>query len=329
VYASLALPSTLENKFVGSVEVHTYWRKYDSKRKAVGDVIPGSDSYESLNDLIVDSRLQGEPLIPRVRRVHYQDFGLGKVMVWVKGENFLPGTQVMVGDERLSGAHNGLYIQGEQDLIFVVPTSSLALSEQPSIIGQFGPPVPICQDSLQPKDTLICTPQDPSSPTRADFGLKVVNVHITPSDIQTSKLAILISSRNNAYPKDDLRPLVIIGQSVYGIGGNIVESRRNGKILELVLDVPTQTLRNARRIVVRELFGGSSYTDEIALRNNPLVTMPDDFAATGVGVLRADDKQVDLAITGTNFRRRFVSQLGKPRFRWQRVDHVRVAATAH
>lgn len=135
----------------------------------------------------------------------------------------------------------------------------------------------------------------------ASFGLKVVNVHITPIDIQTSNLAILISSKNNAYPKDTLRPVVIIGQTVYGIGGNVVESKRNGKMLELVLDVPTQALRNARRIVVKELFGGLSYTDEIRLRNNPMVTMLDDFSATGVAVLRTAEKQVDLAITGGNF----------------------------
>jgi hypothetical protein len=303
VYASLALPNTQASDFRGTVEVHTYWRRYDSKRKTVGEPIAGSDRYESLDDLVVGSKLlRGESLMPTVREVHYQDYGLGKVMVWVRGENFLPGTQVVIGDQRLDNADRGLFIQGEQDLVFVTPASLLALSEQPRILGQFGPPVPICLEGLLRPDNKTCAPEV-STATEANFGLKIAAVQITPVDLQTSRLTILMSSRNNAPPKQDLKPVVIVGQSAYGIGGNPVGSRRTKAMVELSLTVPTQALRDARKIVVKELFGGADYTDEVALRDNALVTMPDDFTATGVVLLSSDDIQADLAITGSNLSR--------------------------
>jgi hypothetical protein len=298
VYAALALPVNAGNDFAGQVEVHTYWRRYDLKKKTVGDLIPGSDSYERLDDLVVNSELlRGTPLQPKVAALDYQDPGPGKVLVWLKGENFLPGTQVIVGDQILNTADKGLFIQGEEDLRFIVSSQQLALSDQPRIIGRFGSPVPICRDYIKPDGNCVVSETLASEP---EFGLKLSDLRIVPVDAQNSRVTVEVRSAHNTSPRKDLRPIAIVGSTPYGIGGVPLTIKDKGSMLELSFTAPTQSLRDAGRIRVKAPFLVKAFSDEIAVDTSALV-MADDFTATSVVVLSTSEADADLAIIGTNF----------------------------
>lgn len=306
VYASLALPATQNEDYEASVVVRTYWRYYDTKKKTVGDMIPGSDSYQRLDNLVVNSDfVRGVPLQPKVETVNFQDAGQGNVLVWLQGSNFLPGTTVIVGNQVLDSAAKGLFIQGESDLRFIVPAQQLANSDQPLVIGQYGAPVPICNPKLgmtsRGGDSRCAAVG--SIRQEPNFGLKIAGLTVVPVDARNSRVTLLVTSRNNG-PLDETvssRPVVLVGESAYGIGGTPLTKVGRGALLELSFVAPTQSIRNAGKVGVRSLFFGDEYSDEVPITDLAAFDMADDFTASEVKVLFSSETEAQLAITGSGF----------------------------
>lgn len=298
VYASLALPVSENEKFEGEIEVHTYWRSYDLKKKTVGDIIAGSESFSRLQNLVVNSDfIRGVALQPQIARVDYQDAGDGQVLVWVRGSNFLPGTQVIVGDQILDRAEKGLFIQSENDLRFIVAAQQLAFSDEPRIIGRFGSPIQICNDEFR-SDNGNCEPKA-FHMSEAAFGLKIKNVEIVPVDAQNARVSILVSSEHNTLPRSNLRPIVLMGKMAYGIGGSPLEITERDRSLELSFTAPLQSIRAAGKLRVKAPFLVRNFSTEATITGGAI--LPDDFTATGVTILSSSDTSADLAIAGTNF----------------------------
>ena len=78
VYVMLALPTDVDSQYQANVESMTYWRKYDSKTKTVGQIITGSWSPWSSEQVPVYQQISYDGgLSPKIRNIAVDDAGDG------------------------------------------------------------------------------------------------------------------------------------------------------------------------------------------------------------------------------------------------------------
>ncbi len=289
VFAVLALPATDFNDYVGRVEARTFWRKYDSKKKTVGDYIEGSDSYRQLNNLEVPGVLLmgNEPLQPEAVSLDWMDAGQGNILVTSRGQHYLPGMGIILGNLLIDNAEKGLLLQSDKSFRWLVSGQRLALLDDALMAGRFGPPIRL---------------RDPVA--RADTGtrhLTITLVATSPLDAQNSKVTVGLLCTAAA----DFNPIIILGGKVYGFGDaplvKVINAPAAGGGRNMVVEfvAPTQSIREASKLTARLLFFGRDYTDE-RLAANFTPPAGDAFATNKVIVLTAGAVNL-FGITGSGF----------------------------
>ena len=138
VYAVLQLPRCEDDEKAEhapqsfSVAVRTCWRDFCVRNRAVGNEISGtSQGWQWANEDVTvpcESRTDfaKEPWIKEMR---WHALGDGKFRITILGDNFWPGTQVLVGKDRFCEASSSLTRCGHDAMSFVAPVSELALSD--------------------------------------------------------------------------------------------------------------------------------------------------------------------------------------------------------
>jgi hypothetical protein len=253
VFATLALPSTDFNNFVGRVETRTYWRKYDSKKKTVGDYIEGSDTYRQLNDLKVPGVLMmaSEPLQPEAVSLDWMDTGQGNILVTSRGSHYLPGMGIILGNLLIDSVEKGLVLQSDKSFRWLVSGQRLALVGDALLAGRFGPPARL-RDPIALADT-------------GAHNLSITQVITSPLDAQNSKIRVGLHCTAAA----DFNPVIILGGKAYGFSDaplvkvSSTPAAGGGRNMVLEFVAPTQTLREATKLTARLLFFGRDYTDEM------------------------------------------------------------------
>lgn len=126
-------PNRTRSEDLGTVQVASYWRKFNSKTGAVGEEILGSytDYRASLTTTILDLNI-GRSLFS-VR--HLDDLHDGSVFADVAG-SFPGGTYVRLGSKALRDEASGLQLQSDE-LNFTATVQDLAL-ERPYIVFRDG-----------------------------------------------------------------------------------------------------------------------------------------------------------------------------------------------
>ncbi|MEP7342480.1 MAG: hypothetical protein ABI977_32430, partial [Acidobacteriota bacterium] len=293
VYAVLALPNDGTSKFDGQVEVRTYWRRYDAKRKAVGPVIETSRSFRRLAGLNVEAGfLAGAALRPKADNIEWQDAGDGKVWVKVKGENFLPGTSVVLGGQKLETASAGLYLSDERNLRFLVEAKQLARLPAPAIVGRFGAQVPLVDAGVESESERVSS----------SWGIKILKVEVEPSAGPLSQVRVTVTSRRYGRLLDSVKPIVTVGEQAFGfLDHPITAIRSSPATMDLIFVAPTQTIREAGRVVVRRLFWEhDDWSDDLDI-NDLNFQMPSAFTAAEAITLAATATDVVLAVRGSGF----------------------------
>src|SRR6185295_18575958 len=230
--------------FVGRVEARTFWRKYDSKKKTVGDFIKGSESYRVLNDLNVFGKLSsdGELLQPEAAALDWMDVGQGNILVTSRGAFYLPGMGIILGGQFIDAPEKGFLLQSDASFRWLVSGQRLALVDDALVAGRFGPPAKL---------------RDPIA--RADLGarnLTITRVDTSALDSQNSKVrASLFCSR-----PDDFTPIIVFGGKAYGFSDaplvKVVNAPAAGGGRNMVVEFValTQTLLEASKLTARLLF---------------------------------------------------------------------------
>jgi len=117
-FVQLAMPTLESVNCFGSIQIRTYWRRFDQKQGTTGNVIPES--------VLVSRRTFSIPrfdLSPRVDAINYEDLGDGSVLVSVNG-NYLAGTYVQLGPVRYDAGKN--LIVEDSGVKFTVPAAALS-----------------------------------------------------------------------------------------------------------------------------------------------------------------------------------------------------------
>ncbi len=293
VYVTLAFPNQQTEDFIGAVEVRTHWRKYNSKKKLVDEVIAYSQNSQRLPDLVISHNFAGgEPLTPHIEQVEWEEAGQGKASVRIRGSNFLPGTKVLVGDQLLETSQNGFYLHDERNLRFIVPLQQLAVLDEVFLIGQIGPAVALHNSLLN--NTEDCLSR----------GFVIEMLEAKPIDTQMTKVTVTLKAGNkdgqSACSLSDFqtntRPIVLVGNTVYGTKEKPITIERKDKDRLIIFTAPTSDLKTAGRVIVRTPFLGESFKAEKTLPQLAAV-----FNATKVTLLSKSDSKVSLAISGSNF----------------------------
>ncbi|MDT7781367.1 MAG: hypothetical protein QOC99_3879 [Acidobacteriota bacterium] len=289
VFATLALPATDLNDFAGKVEARTFWRKYDPKNKTVGDYINGSDTYQQLNNLNVPGVLAmaSEPLQPQAVSLDWMDAGQGNILVTSRGQHYLPGMGIILGNQVIDNAEKGLFLQSDKSFRWLVPGHQIALVEDALLAGRFGPPARL-RDPLAPANT-------------GAHNLTIMQVATSPLDAQNSTVRVGLHCTAAA----DFNPVIILGDKAYGFSDAplvkvaSVPAAVGGRNMVLEFVAPTQTLREATKLTARLLFFGRDYTDEL-LATNFMPPAGSAFMTSKVVVLTAGATNL-FAITGSGF----------------------------
>jgi hypothetical protein len=192
VFAQLALPIGIGNRYAPVVLVQTRWREYDEKRQVVGAVYSGSCSvYQDTDPIVVDSPIS-------VSQVYVDDMGGGILKVSAKGKFFQQGFSVMSGPNLIGPAPlDGQHIQ------FFANAENLLLMDDLKLLAENGQTTSLGIDSTRGKSCGIQTASMNAVP-RPD-GTSLVEAQLTTGaayDLTTDKAP---------------QPLFLIGSQVYGL----------------------------------------------------------------------------------------------------------------
>lgn len=119
------------------ITVKTYWRKYDRKRLTMHERIEHQENQGPFELSVFRPKQILDLLSPKVNTLNWLPLGPSNFVASVRGENFFPGTQVMLGEKTLTDASNGLLIKSEL-LMEIRGAMSDLISGQAFISGRYG-----------------------------------------------------------------------------------------------------------------------------------------------------------------------------------------------
>ena len=307
VYALLALPNKNDQYFQGNVQVRTHWRKYDSKTRTAGELIANSENLQILTPLHIPPVSKFDNIVqPQIdsETITWTDAGNNLINVILNGQNFLSGTTVLLGDVVLDRPANGLIIQGERRIQFVTSAQKLASISSPMIISRYGQPVAILHSSGDPKDPKAPKKSDP------DYGIQIIDTQTQPRDGKNSILSIKLAAFKSTQLKPNLnnrRLIVKIGDRIFLPGDPFFSLNSASNSVNISVTLPTQQLRDAGKITVRDFFGGDEYIAESEIKT-------DEFTATSLVNLANKNEMQQYAILGSNFTDSVKIQIGELSF---------------
>ncbi|HEY6330089.1 MAG TPA: hypothetical protein VI756_12190 [Blastocatellia bacterium] len=232
-FVQIAFPSLPDKARPGWVEVRTYWRRYDTTKGILKEVIP--NSLRSINPETITTL----PVILRDRTFNVsqmEDLGNGQMLIDLE-ENFLSGTYVRIGSTILAQGSPSISFEADR-MRFIASISDLA-TKKVFLVGRDGTEVPI-----QVKE-LPCN-QSPPRP------LTIGDVQIQTSDPSNSLVTVPIS--NACFISSPGAPplLIVVGGKVFGYKDAPIQ--RDPVTNTLTALIPTSLLQANPRIEVETLF---------------------------------------------------------------------------
>ena len=239
-FVQVALPpGCLPSDSLGKVEVNTYWRSIERKTGAIGQIISGSyiGRYPDLNPIV-------NPLLSqKATKFSYtsvEDLHNGQLAIAVNG-NFLPGSYVRIGSQKLSDWSSGLLLE-DQKLTLSVSTALLATA----------PAMLVSRDGTETQLSLgdcAQAPQVSATSKLVDETHAIVQIAFCKWPEASSPQ----DTEHLLHAPDEIPLLLIIGGKVYGPHDNIL---RNGETLSVI--TPVADLFTSPRLTVMPLFVADS-----------------------------------------------------------------------
>ena len=236
VFAQLALPNELDQDgFAPAVYIQTRWREYDQKHQVVGPSYRDSCSWTRAQDSI--SILS--PL--RVHDVSWEDVGNGILKVHAVGKFFASGMTVMsAGTNIPPTTFDGRTIQ------FFAAAHDLLQNGDLMLLGENGRTIPLTNTSWADR---ACT-------------IERATMKAVPRPDGNSNVELHVKYGNDyrSDPSFDgpIRPLVLIGNDVYGISTKPFQedyqrSCHHGNACTYRFLASTDSLRSAQTALVRDI----------------------------------------------------------------------------
>jgi hypothetical protein len=258
-FVQLAAPLNAATACFGGIKITTYWRKYDTKKGILKEVIPDS--------IRADNAYQPIPVYdqkPVIANVDYDDLGNGQVQVMLSSQ--LPsGTRIKVGNNIYGEGSPGFSLD-QRGVRFIASVSDLA-RYRAYILARNGDPTEMInnQPALHAVSTQCQLTPAPlpalAAPAAAAAGAAgpASTVSIEGYDIANSTVTITLGSQPT--PKMMQKYMVNIGGQVYGLSTAPIE--RIG-VAQLRVVVPNTVLQTAPFIDVGPLFYTVPAADHIA-----------------------------------------------------------------
>jgi hypothetical protein len=201
VFASISLPaSVLQDRWEGTVNVTTYWRKYNAKSRTAGKVIPGSFNKWKLDNIVVPIGSGIErALQPVIKSASWEDAGGGKVAITIEGSNFSLGTSIACGETIIPEKELSLFSSNR--IRFVLPMNAICRGGI-TIIGRYG---------VANVKSCMAVDDNPYA------GATASKPQFTKLDDQTVAVDLTVSNLQNPYRlTTDRRPVVMLNGDVFG-----------------------------------------------------------------------------------------------------------------
>jgi hypothetical protein len=251
-FVQLALPILEAVDCYGTIQIRTYWRRFDQKNGIAGKIIPES--------VLVSSKPFPIPrydLAPIVGAIDYQDLGDGTLLVTVQGDgNYLAGTYVQLGPTRYEAGKNLLV----EDTGVKFVASAAALSQWTgTIVARSGKASDLLNPSVQqPLHALhqtVCTSAPAPAPPRqtecldaspavprphCPNSLNIAKVAVQPLNETDSLLRVDVST--TMIPQNEEKLLLVIGTKVFGLRDAPVRREPVASGMAITVTVPTALL---------------------------------------------------------------------------------------
>ncbi len=177
MFAVVAMPdgdgysTHTDSGFPYSVKVHTYWKSYDRNNLTTKaqEVSPRDATFEGSVPYTEQSQ---SALGPKVRHVSWSPTGPETAVVTVQGENFFPGTSLLLGKQTYSTQADGLLLKSDQSLQLTTTIAALGGGEI-VLNGRYGSSRLLIPDASVNPGILINEMSLDSNPARQQWPLSL------------------------------------------------------------------------------------------------------------------------------------------------------------
>jgi hypothetical protein len=225
VFAVLALPTSINERWEGIVSITTQWRRYDRKTKTAGDVIRDSVNHQEPYRIVV-SRLQEQEtaVASTIEGIDLRAAG-SAALITVDG-HFPSGTLVSVADTIIDTPANGMLLKTPRRMTFVVAAERLFFA--PTLIDSFGVATELLLEGgdTPPNFQVVAAGQEERFAVYLRSNIPAPRADLFAGDTfakhlladETYAKSILPWLRSNRSTAVQLkRPLVLIGHTVFGL----------------------------------------------------------------------------------------------------------------
>ncbi len=294
------LPYSKGGKFYGTVTVEARWRQYDPKSGSVGDYIRDSRYEKQELSFLQPGTAASTAQIPSIEwigawqlsnfdlqpklpeDVNWEEAGVGVISVSANGF-YTPGTAVVVGANVYNSATSN-YFYDPLKIRFVAPAADLLRTGKIFLEEQGGQQRPLDRDEnkLGAFDRIL-----------------ILEAKAMPYSSTEMVLSVCYTGGLQTDPKDNVtRPLALVGSTVFGLSDQpyIVLAQNpckdtNNSVISL--RAPTDLVRNAKQVKIKQLFGGPKASAEHSIE------IVNEFSAAKLVPIAAANKCTLFAIQGS------------------------------
>lgn len=241
LFAVLALPQKDEgedDKQSISIEVKTSWRAFNRKTATSSDGVnwrawlserPVDQVHTWEKKIEVCSTLPVENnLAPQITHVEYQPVAANRAVMMVRGNNFFPGTTIILGDKDYKSPEDGLVIKSEKTLQLTAPRE--AFLNDAVLNGRYGPSKP-----------LYLTP-DPKTLPKLAMGSMTVQ---KPDGSKVARIELVFNAATEL-SHDDWERFLKLPDPLFKLGDALVDS-------QLIFSSPADASKKHTQIVCKTI----------------------------------------------------------------------------
>jgi hypothetical protein len=115
--------------FPFEVKVRTYWKKYDRNKLTTKPEVTALEKKDFQGGLVPYTAESQYDMAPKIMKVSWTATGLDTAVVTVDGENFFPGTSVVLGNQTYAHLSDGLILKSPQSFQFITSIAALAAGD--------------------------------------------------------------------------------------------------------------------------------------------------------------------------------------------------------
>ncbi|HEX9930070.1 MAG TPA: hypothetical protein VGB02_16170 [Pyrinomonadaceae bacterium] len=332
VYAALALPNGVNEDFVGNLRVKTYWRKWNRKTNAPGELLdvkscannPGcAQEVKDPQLMVYRNSLMDEMLAPQITDVDWEDAGAGQIRMKIEGANFTPETSIRIGPQIFSRQNGNLEGTAESRLLVLPGAALVTIGKDPLLVSRLG-----SRELRSRKANLReleagfraengqanCGGDEKQKCEKEHWGIRIKSATATAQNADTSLVELELVTRDSRKDLEQNRMLVRIGDKVFGLSDNPFLPEAQGETragddnkLKIKFKAPTKLINDNGQLTVRRPFWGDGFAATTEIK-----TAPGEFFISNVSRLGPGTHQgtAAVAVRGSGFTDDIIVRVG-------------------